>query len=98
MATYEVDNEIIILEYPTNGNSNIAKVKFVRWDSSELTFVEICVVASPPFQCTLDTSTLPFGWNEIIAQLYDAQDRYLSQTYIWVYRNPNPLFLPIVSR
>jgi len=93
-------------------NVAVSYVKFYRWNEPAGSFVDIGIdytastcqseAAELCYQWDFDTKVLNPGWNEIRARAYDesgnASPRPDLNTYIWLYFNPDLLYLPLVKK
>ncbi len=93
--------QTVHLQVSATDNLAIHHVRFYRWDSHALVFVEIGNDYVAPYEWDVDTCVLNASWNQVFA---DAQDTYgnlnwsdpLDRKYIWLYRHM--VFFPVAIR
>ena len=66
-------------------NTGIQSVVFERWDAVNLQVIGITTVSSPPYQASVEVSTLNMEWNEILARVTDTAGNQ-AQASIFIYR------------
>ena len=110
--SYVVVGQVVHLEVLSTDNVAVSYVKFYRWNEPAGSFVDIGIdytaatcqseAAELCYQWDFDTKVLNPGWNEIRARAYDesgnASSRPDLNTYIWLYFNPDLLYLPLVKK
>lgn len=110
--SYVVVGQVVHLEVLATDNVAVSYVKFYRWNEPAGSFVDIGIdysaatcqseAAELCFQWGFDTRVLNPGWNEIRARAYDesgnASPRPDLNSHIWLYYNPDLLYLPFVKK
>jgi hypothetical protein len=74
------------LEVSATGNIDIARVRFYRWNTVNLQYVEIGSDYTYPYTWELDPNTLDLGWNEIDVEAYDKAGNISNYKYIFLFR------------
>ncbi|MFN8489879.1 MAG: Calx-beta domain-containing protein [Caldilineaceae bacterium] len=81
---YPVTSGIVGLEVSaTDINPGVEEVDFERWDAVNNVWVSLDFDATPPYQSSVDVSTLNAGWNQINATAYDLDGNF-AVNHIWI--------------
>jgi hypothetical protein len=83
---YNVGSTSVHLEVSATGNIDIARVRFYRWDTVNLQYVEIGSDYTYPYTWELDPKILYLGWNEIDVEAYDKAGNISNYKYIFLFR------------
>lgn len=94
---HTVTKQIVVLEVQASDNQSVDRVQFYRWDATQESYVDLAILAAPPYRFELDTSTLNLGWNQINARAYDIFGNPSEVGYIWLYRVIE-IFFPVSLR
>ena len=95
--TYEIINEVILLEVSVQDNFQVNCVDFLRWDAIDMVFYNLDKVCQAPYTTTIDSNSINMAWNQIFAQANDMAGNYSDFEAIWIFRW-NHSYIPLVSR
>ena len=84
--TYHVASGLVQLQVNATDNVAVDHVSFNRWDAPNSRPVDVGTVSSPPYQVTIDASTLNYAWNQVNATAYDTSGNSATH-FIWLYRD-----------
>ncbi len=93
---FTIGNEEVLLSVTATDNVSIARVRFYRWDAVNSQWREIATDYTPPYQYTLDSTTLNYASNHVYAAAYDIAGNK-DERYILIYRK-RQVYLPLVVR
>lgn len=82
---YYTSSGIVNLEVSATDDTSVALVDFWRWDAVNGNWVYLGEDNTPPYQATVDVSTLNMEWNQINAYAYDHANNWSTEN-IWLYR------------
>lgn len=83
---YYASSGIVNLEVSATDDTGVALVDFWRWDAVNGNWIYLSGDSAPPYQATVDISTLNMEWNQINAYAYDHANNWGTEN-IWVYRS-----------
>jgi hypothetical protein len=84
-GVYPTASGTVELEVSTTDNAGIQSVEFYRWDAVNLQVIGITTDSAPPYQASIEVSTLNMKWNQISAVVADtAGNKY--EDGIFIYR------------
>jgi hypothetical protein len=83
--TYRASGGKVVLKASASDEAGVNRVEFWHYNAKTKTWVLIATDRTAPYTATLDVATLPLGYNQIDATVYDGAFRWSSR-YIWIQR------------
>jgi hypothetical protein len=93
---FEVSGGEVTIKVEASDNFQVDCVNYVRWDDRLEQYIQLGDVCESPYEITLNTSTLNYGWNQVYFQVSDMAGNLSTHEFIWlyrVYRNYIPLVI-----
>ena len=84
--TYEVFEGEIIIEVEVTDNFQVDCVEFIRWDAIGEQFIALGEDCILPYQLTINSSSLNYGWNQVYLRASDIAGNFSLHNFIWLYR------------
>ncbi|MBK5109249.1 MAG: hypothetical protein JJE12_14025 [Anaerolineales bacterium] len=93
--TYEVFDGEIMIEVEVSDNFQVDCVEFIRWDAIGEQFIALGEDCLLPYQLTINSSSLNYGWNQVYIRASDIAGNFSPHNFIWLYRITRT-YLPII--
>jgi hypothetical protein len=94
-GTYETSVGDIIIDVEVIDNFQVDCVGFIRWDAVGEQFIDLSEDCTSPYQLTIESSSLNYGWNQIYIWADDIAGNSTEYEFIWLYR-VNRTYIPLV--
>lgn len=92
-VTWDVYGDTVQMAYTVTNDINVWQAQVVRYDAASGNWVTVADLRGPPYEFTLDTGSLDFGYNEFAIDLYTIDLQKLREATIWLYRQRVPEIL-----
>ncbi len=84
---YEAAGETVQLGVSTSDNEGVENVDFYRWDAGSEQWLLIGQDSNAPYQVSLNTGALEFGWHQLSASASDEAGNASPAKFIWIKRS-----------
>jgi hypothetical protein len=98
-----LEGEQVSLEVEASDNVSLAQVTFQRWDAVNEQYITLGILEQPPFQITVNASSLNPEWNQVFVVATDLAGNTSERAYIWLYKLvpdqlPNQTYIPFLRK
>ncbi|MFL7892463.1 MAG: Ig-like domain-containing protein [Anaerolineales bacterium] len=83
---FEISGGEVTIKVEASDNFQVACVNFTRWDDPLEQYIPLGGVCEPPYEITLNSSALNYGWNQVYFQVSDKAGNLSTYDFIWLYR------------